>query len=158
MLIYVPEGVVDAVRYPFTMGDLRDVYPDVSFPEVITEEILADFDVFPVVMSPLPSYNYQTEKAVLRPVPEYINETWREVYDVVAKTQEEIDEAFEQESAKVRAQRDIDLANSDWVVIKSTETGTPVPSEWLAYRQALRDLTDAVGFPYDMEWPEAPIL
>lgn len=32
------------------------------------------------------------------------------------------------------------LRQSDWVVIKSQETGQPIPQEWKDYRQALRDL------------------
>ena len=28
--------------------------------------------------------------------------------------------------------------------------------EWAAYRQALRDLPEQQGFPFNIEWPEAP--
>lgn len=33
------------------------------------------------------------------------------------------------------------LADSDWVVARSIETGEPIPQEWKDYRQALRDIT-----------------
>ena len=29
-------------------------------------------------------------------------------------------------------------------------------SSWAAYRQALRDLPEQQGFPFNIEWPEAP--
>tara|TARA_B100000424_G_C22842278_1_gene449468 strand:- start:25 stop:243 length:219 start_codon:yes stop_codon:yes gene_type:complete len=33
------------------------------------------------------------------------------------------------------------LQESDWVVIKAQETNTAVPSDWITYRQKLRDIT-----------------
>ena len=33
------------------------------------------------------------------------------------------------------------LQESDWVVIKAQETNTAVPSDWVTYRQKLRDIT-----------------
>jgi hypothetical protein len=59
-------------------------------------------------------------------------------------------------ASTVRQQRDNLLSTSDWVVIKSQETEQPVPPEWVAYRQALRDITDQPGFPLDVVWPTAP--
>ena len=33
---------------------------------------------------------------------------------------------------------------------------TLLNGEWAAYRQALRDLPEQKGFPFNIEWPEAP--
>ena len=57
---------------------------------------------------------------------------------------------------EVRVERALRLAATDWVAIKSQETGQPVPPEWAAYRQALRDITEQPGFPLDVVWPTAP--
>lgn len=59
-------------------------------------------------------------------------------------------------AAEVRAKRDRLLFESDWVVTRSVETGDPVPSAWLAYRQALRDIPEQEGFPQTINWPTAP--
>ena len=40
----------------------------------------------------------------------------------------------------LREKRDELLAETDWVVTKSTETGVAVSDAWKTYRQALRDL------------------
>ena len=40
----------------------------------------------------------------------------------------------------LRIERNEKLIDSDWVVIKSNETGVPVSDSWKTYRQALRDL------------------
>lgn len=57
--------------------------------------------------------------------------------------------------AEVRARRAALLAASDWVVLRAYEQSTPVPPEWLAYRQALRDITEQ-GDPAGVVWPNAP--
>jgi len=59
-------------------------------------------------------------------------------------------------SQEARAKRDRLLADSDWVTIRATDTGTPVPTEWQTYRQALRDITEQTGFPENIEWPSKP--
>lgn len=58
--------------------------------------------------------------------------------------------------ASIRNQRDYKLAQSDWVVVKAMETATAVPQAWLDYRQALRDITEQVGFPTDVTFPTPP--
>lgn len=56
----------------------------------------------------------------------------------------------------VRAERNKLLADSDWVVIRAVENGSPVPGAWIAYRQGLRDITQQAGFPGSVVWPVAP--
>ena len=64
-----------------------------------------------------------------------------------------------------RAERDKRLASCDWVVTKALESGGSVPSDWVIYRTALRDITKHANWPNlanpDMDgsggdWPEAP--
>lgn len=62
----------------------------------------------------------------------------------------------EELAASIRAQRNALMADCDWVAIKATETGEPVPKEWEEYRQALRDITLQAGFPEAVIWPEVP--
>ena len=57
---------------------------------------------------------------------------------------------------EVRKKRDTLLAVTDWLVTRATETGEPVPAEWAAYRQALRDVPQQDGFPENIIWPEEP--
>lgn len=52
--------------------------------------------------------------------------------------------AMEYAAVELRRERDRLLAESDWVVTRSVETGNPVPAAWVAYRQALRDFPSTV--------------
>jgi len=56
----------------------------------------------------------------------------------------------------VRIERNNRLSETDWVVIKALETNSPLSPEWISYRQALRDITQQSGFPWDIIWPSKP--
>jgi hypothetical protein len=60
-------------------------------------------------------------------------------------------------SVAQRNERNIRLQQSDWVVVKAQEEGTEIPQEWRDYRQALRDITTADGWPLSHQWPEKPL-
>ena len=62
----------------------------------------------------------------------------------------------EQPAKEARVKRDRLLTESDWITIRATDTGDPVPTEWQTYRQALRDITEQTGFPEEIEWPQEP--
>ncbi|KFJ11005.1 hypothetical protein DR66_2790 [Delftia acidovorans] len=62
---------------------------------------------------------------------------------------------LEQEWEKVRYTRARLLSACDWVTLRAQETGEPVPAPWMAYRQALRDITDQPD-PLAIVWPTPP--
>jgi hypothetical protein len=59
---------------------------------------------------------------------------------------------------QVRTLRNVLLEKCDYVTLRSTDQGIPVPAEWATYRQALRDITNNVNFPYltPADWPVQP--
>ena len=61
-----------------------------------------------------------------------------------------------EEWAALRVKRDELLAASDWVVVKAQEAGEDVPSAWVTYRTALRNLPAATSDPANPTWPTAP--
>ncbi len=40
----------------------------------------------------------------------------------------------------LRDERNLLLSESDWIIVKSQETGVAISNEWKTYRQALRDM------------------
>ena len=74
------------------------------------------------------------------------------VVEVVDKTEDEIAADVAGRAANVRAARDRALSASDWTQVADA----PVDKEaWATYRQALRDLPNAEGFP-DISLPHSP--
>ena len=62
--------------------------------------------------------------------------------------------AKDAEQAKsVRNSRTVMLKDSDWTQIADS---TADKAAWATYRQALRDVTAQAGFPWTIDWPEAP--
>jgi hypothetical protein len=98
---------------------------------------------------------------------DYATEVWEsESYEVKedhvvwtltkrSKTQEELDAELAEKWRLWRIERNFRLAETDWVVIKHAELGEPTPAEWVAYRQALRDLPSIVDFN-GLDWPIRP--
>ncbi|MEF9946786.1 MAG: tail fiber assembly protein [Comamonas sp.] len=56
---------------------------------------------------------------------------------------------------KVRGLRDELMTATDWRVTRAMEAGQPLAAEWVAYRQALRDVTQQPD-PFAIVWPVAP--
>jgi len=68
-------------------------------------------------------------------------------------TQAELDEM---ELEVLRGDRNMRLAETDWMVTKAAESGTSISDEWKNYRQELRDITTAYKSPMDVVWPTPP--
>jgi hypothetical protein len=56
----------------------------------------------------------------------------------------------------VRKKRDALIKESDWRVIRATETGVAMSQDWTDYRQALRDISNQDRFPVSINWPTEP--
>ncbi|NOU49488.1 hypothetical protein HG263_02860 [Pseudoalteromonas sp. JBTF-M23] len=60
--------------------------------------------------------------------------------------------------ATVKAIRDAHLKATDWVVVKHQEVGEALPEEFVAYRQALRDIPQTFDNPDEVVWPQKPAI
>lgn len=84
-------------------------------------------------------------------IPEGYEKPSKEAFE--AKLQELVDA---QPLKELRTERNKRLTECDWVVIRATSTDTPIPEEWKAYMQALRDLPSNTEDPANPVWPVAP--
>ena len=64
-------------------------------------------------------------------------------------------EKIDQQGIIIKQQRDQLLQQSDWRVVKATDTGIPISQSWKDYRQALRDITTQTD-PFNIIWPTPP--
>jgi hypothetical protein len=56
----------------------------------------------------------------------------------------------------VRDERNTRLQQSDWTMLSDVSLPEQKKQEWVAYRQALRDLPSLVVDPCNVVWPDAP--
>lgn len=135
-----------AIRFPYTVDDLKADNPGTSFPDVVSGETLSEFGVFDVTIEPSPACNAMTQACIYDDMPHMASGQWVLGCNVVDKPEAEAADA-------VRSERNRILAGCDWVVLSSLEAGTQPPAHWLKYRQDLRDISSQAGFPYAVVWP-----
>ena len=118
--------------------------------ETTTSEILSSLGASVVLEGPQASpTRYQT---AFRDGVQEIDGQWYTKYSV-ADMDDEAKTAKDAEQAKsVRATRDDKLKATDWRFRSDMNPS----QEWKDYCQALRDLPNQAGFPYDMTWPTEP--
>lgn len=77
--------------------------------------------------------------------------------DLVGITTEQLQaRVAESELNMLRQHRNAKLAACDWVAAKAVDTGVGISSEWSAYRQALRDITNTYQSVNGCVWPTEP--
>lgn len=153
-----------------TESEFRSLYPNTSFPKPLTLDILDARGVDPVLEGPQATVTPPYETSVRQGVEE-INGQWFTKYVVgpvfteytdeegVVHSVEEQETAYkeridEQAAKSVRTQRDRLLQETDWT--QSRDVSLINDSEWVEYRQELRDITIQDGFPHEVIWPTKP--
>ena len=59
-------------------------------------------------------------------------------------------------AAEVRARRNELLTATDWTQLADSQLDEEAQAGMRAYRQALRDIPQQEGFPFNVEWPALP--
>ena len=155
-----------------TVSQFKATQPNTSFPKQITTEILDSYGYDAILNGAQATvtapYGVSTRDGV-----EEISGQWftkfvaGPVFTDTTDSEGNVTTAADNEAAyrtridteaaaSVRQQRDRLLAETDWVVIKAKETSTNIPVATKTYRQALRDISSAEGFPHTMTWPTKP--
>lgn len=152
-----------------TQGEVRRMHSNTSLPRVWDANVCEALGIDPVLAAPKPEVTGYTQ-AIRNGATQDANGNWVQAWSVVdmfadttedgvTTTKAEHEAVYQADldakaAESVRTQRDTKLAKSDWMVIKSAETGIALAAEWATYRQALRDITAQAGFPNTVEWPE----
>lgn len=143
--------LTDGQPQPYSPAQLRRDNPQVSFPANPTNELLAEWHVYPVTRTPRPTTDYTQNVAEVTPT--LTDGVWTQTWQVTDATPEEIAERTDSQAFTIRAKRNDRLAACDWTQLADA----PVDSlGWANYRQALRDVTAQPGFPWDVSWPVLP--
>jgi hypothetical protein len=139
------------IRYPYTLPDLRLDTPGTSFPIEIDDAIAASFGVVPVkpTTPPLETHTINLERtAVLK------DGIWVEKWLELPATEQQIKERTASCANNVRQKRNQLLAECDWTQL--ADAPTLASASWTAYRQALRNVPEQQGFPWNITWPKTP--
>jgi hypothetical protein len=126
----------------------KEIFPNVSFPASgPSDEFLASAGAYKVSM-----FRPHTAMQKLVPCDPVVEDGFAFIVAVADKTEAEIAADVASKAAQLRVARDRALSASDWTQVADA----PVNQEaWATYRQALRDLPQAEGWP-DVELPSEP--
>ena len=132
-----------------TESELRAMYPNTSFPYVLTEELVNDLGADVVFEGPQPTATkYQT---VYRDGVEEIEGKWYTKY-AVADMDDEAKAAVDAATiASNKALRNTKLDNTDWTQLGDVPLTAQCKADFADHRQALRELD-----MLDPVWPDAP--
>jgi hypothetical protein len=138
--------------FPYTVMQLLNDESRTSFPDVISNELLASFNVFPVVIDSRPDTTYQQDAISQAPV--FEDGRWVQHWSVVSVSEEVAQMNLERKTNDVRDERNRYLQETDWT--QGKDIPDSISDFWKQYRQDLRDLTDQSGFPFNVIWPTRP--
>ena len=155
-----------------TISQFKASQPNTSFPKQITTEILDSYGYDPVLNGAAATvtapYGVSTRDGV-----EEVDSKWftkfiaGPVFTDTTDSEGTVTSAADNEAAyranidaqaatSVRTERDVKLHDSDWTQAADSQLSDSVKATWVTYRQALRDLPTASGFPHTMTWPTKP--
>ena len=155
-----------------TVSQFKAEHPNTSFPKQITTDVLDSYGYDAVLNGAAATvtapYGVSTRDGV-----EEIDGKWFTKFvagPIFTDTTDEegnVTTAADNEAAyrakvdadagvSVRATRDQKLTASDWTQMADSPLASDKKTEWATYRQSLRDLPTASGFPHTMTWPTEP--
>lgn len=155
-----------------TDQQLRADNPNISFPEVLTPDIIDSFGYDPVFEGPqattIPPYQYSQRNGVVE-----IDGKWYTHYIAGPVFHDYVDDqgvthtAAEQYEAYcfakdadqgkvVRADRNRRLADCDWTQLLDSPLDDTARIAWQLYREQLRAVPQQPGFPWEITWPDKP--
>lgn len=130
----------------YSIGQFRRDNAPTAFAKNISNETLAEYGVYPYTRPDVGEYD---SLAWVLKDDQFIQSedgSWSRGYKLEPR-------AFDDAAARVRSRRNGLLAECDWTQINDA----PVNQQaWAVYRQALRDITAQVDFPFNVTWPTAP--
>lgn len=142
------------IVYPFSVQRLKSENKNVSFPSVITDEVLATFDVYPVK---LVNGNYDSDytKDVVEVTPTLSGSVYVQTYETTDADELTRETRIEIKWDEIRETRNTLLSECDWTQFQDSPITGSKLTEWQTYRQSLRDVTNQEN-PYNITWPSKP--
>ena len=152
MLKYVQSKDGVFVRHIFDVKPTQWDEDTFCFARNLTPEQALNFGVTKLQIVTPPYFDPATQRRDEGPAV-LTNNVWVQQYVVSSLNSEDVASKVSVQAARIRAERDLLLIDSDWTQIADAPVDKAV---WATYRQALRDVTAQSGFPWTITWPDAP--
>ena len=142
------------ITYPYSVQNLKNENPNISFPTIISDSLLESFNIYQVEMKNS-GYDNDDTKDVTEVTPTLSGSIYMQTYTISDADTETINKRREIKWSEVRSGRDSLLSESDWTQFNDSPISGSTLTDWQTYRQSLRDITNQSD-PYDITWPHIP--
>ena len=142
------------ITYPYSVQNLKNENPNISFPTIISDSLLESFNIYQVEMKNS-GYDNDDNKDVTEVTPTLSGSIYIQTYTISDADTETINKRREIKWSEVRSGRDSLLSESDWTQFNDSPISGSTLTDWQTYRQSLRDITNQSD-PYDITWPNIP--
>ena len=142
------------ITYPYSVQNLKNENPNISFPTIISDSLLESFNIYQVEMKNS-GYDNDDTKDVTEVTPTLSGSIYMQTYTISNADTETINKRREIKWSEVRSGRDSLLSESDWTQFNDSPISGSTLTDWQTYRQSLRDITNQSD-PYDITWPHIP--
>jgi len=140
----------DIINYPYTIEQLKAAHKNVSFPQNMTNGMLAEWDMFSVSVVTQP-INYT--KNIIEGEPTLVDGLYYQNWIQTDASSEEIALRIEDKWLEIRYLRNSLLTECDWTQL--SDVSESIRNSYQSYRQSLRDITNQSD-PFNISWPVKP--
>jgi hypothetical protein len=134
MYILAPDKKIK--KYPYTISELRSDNPTISFPKQPDDELLAEWGVYRVTVSPIPDIDYT--KNFSEGVPELVEGEWQQVWIISEASAQEVRERKQQHLNQLKSQRSNAYREESDPLFFKWQAGEGAETEWITKRQEIR--------------------
>lgn len=151
-MIYLKIKEDQTIEYPYSINKLKNDYPNTSFPQNITNNLLLEYNIYQVLEV---SKGNDYGKNYIELTPVLIGGTYYQDWEIVDASQEEIEQRKNNKWSEIRSIRSQYLSSCDWTQLEDAPFDTSKKNDWKKYRQSLRDITKQLN-PFAIDWPIEP--
>tara|TARA_R100001443_G_scaffold2025_2_gene6975 strand:- start:133 stop:573 length:441 start_codon:yes stop_codon:yes gene_type:complete len=134
-----------------TRSEILAKYPNTSFPKPITNDVVESLGYLTIGEGSKPSLTPPYESVEQDGIEE-VSGQWQKKWKVVTATGDAKTEIDTNTAIGERVKRDEKLAETDYLALSDVT----LSDDMKTYRQALRDLPTASGWPHTHTWPTKP--
>jgi hypothetical protein len=138
------------ITYPYSLKNLREEYPNISFPSEPSEQMIIEWDMYEVRNTPKPT---DYTKNIIEGTPILVDDVYYQNWIQTDASQSEIDLRLSAKWEEIKLVRNEMLLECDWTQLSDIPTETK--ELWQPYRQSLRDITSQSN-PFNIVWPDKP--
>jgi Phage tail assembly chaperone protein len=139
-------------KFPYSLEELRSDNPQTSFSVEMSAGELASWGVYSVEKQNPPAYNEKTEAIELQ-LPSLLTGGWVMEWLIISVDPAELERRTTAQAALQREERNRVLSRTDYTQCLDFPGTDNERAAYAVFRQALRDVPEQVGFPWDVVWP-----